>query len=157
MRSGSKMLPPSSAFHPHLCTPIPAFVLPQKFTRPHNDLDQESPGLKINLPTNKQTKNKSTLPPKTHTDFHLTHFPAPAQHLAAWTVRQHKGRDGKDAAPWFTTVTNLPSQWTLKKHSMSSQGWVMGHFFTFLLLQLTPAKKACEFATVKPSWIMFIS
>lgn len=53
------MLPPSSAFHPHLCTPVPAFVLPQQFTRPHNDLDQELP--ETNLTANKQT-NKMNQP-----------------------------------------------------------------------------------------------
>lgn len=55
MKAMTKTLPPSSAFHPHLCTSIPAFVLPQKFTRPHNDLDQESRWLKTNLTANKQS------------------------------------------------------------------------------------------------------
>lgn len=154
------MLPPSSAFHPHLCTPIPAFVLPQKFTRPHNDLDQESPWLKTNLTAKKQTnKRNHPPPPKTLTDFQLTQFPAPAQHLTTWTLTaaQRQWREGR--SPCFTTVTNLQSQWTLKKHSVLSLGSVIGHFFTFLLLWLTLAKKAWEFATltVKPPWIIFIS
>lgn len=61
MKAMTKMLPPSSAFHPHLCIPIPAFFLPQKFTRPHNDLDQESWWLKTNLMANKQL-NKTNQP-----------------------------------------------------------------------------------------------
>lgn len=56
MTARIKMFPPFFAFHPHLCTPIPAFVLPQKFTKPHNDLDQELLWLKINLTANKQRK-----------------------------------------------------------------------------------------------------
>lgn len=114
------MLPPSSAFHPHLCTPVPAFVLPQKFTRPHNDLDQELPWLKTNPTANKQT-NKTNQPhlQKPSRIFHLTQFPAPARHLTTETLRaaQRQGREGH--GPSFATITNLPSQWTLKKLSMS--------------------------------------
>lgn len=123
MRARIKMLPPSSAFHPHLCTPIPAFVLPQNFTRPHNNLDEELPWLKTNLTANKQTnkQNKST-PPKTLTDFQLTLFPTPAQHLTTRTRRtaQRQGREGRSLC--FTTITHLQSQWALKKHITSSLG-----------------------------------
>lgn len=58
MRARIKMLPPSFASHPHLCSPIAAFFLPRKIAKPHKDLGQELPWLKKppNLTANKQTK-----------------------------------------------------------------------------------------------------
>lgn len=146
MRAGNKWLPPSSAFHPHRWTPVPAFVLPQKFTRPHDDLDRKSLWLKTNLTTNKQTKSSPSS--KIITEFQLTQFPAPAQHLTTWTLTtaQRQGLEG--CRTCSATVTYLPSQWTLKKHRMSSPREVIGQFFTFLLLWLTLAEKACEFPTL---------